>query len=159
MNSNATTQNMSIYPNQLASNGIASTVPRAMRHHVMLVVAVVSNPWQRGFVLHNTAHWPRVRTTVIWRSVVSRAGMIQLRLKNAVPSIDTIFQCWLEKWWTYLGSASREHAVVTILTLYVLSFIRGNIKIYLYFVSFLHIDMTQVPKILAQVRPGPTYST
>ena len=30
---------------------------------------------------------------------------------------------------------------------------------YLHFMSLLHIDMTQVLKILPQVRPGPTYST
>ena len=36
-----------------------------------LVVAVVSNPWQRGFQLHSTARWPRVRTAIVgcsaWR--------------------------------------------------------------------------------------------
>ena len=37
-------------------------------------------------------------------------------------------------------------------------FFRGNINIYLYFVSFLHIDMTQVLKILPQEWEGPTYS-
>ena len=38
-------------------------------------------------------------------------------------------------------------------------FFWGNINMYLHFMSFLHIDMTQVLKILPQVRPGPTYST
>ena len=38
-------------------------------------------------------------------------------------------------------------------------FFRGNINIYLHFMSLLHIDMAQVLKILPQVRPGPTYST
>ena len=38
-------------------------------------------------------------------------------------------------------------------------FFRGNINIYLHFMSLLHIDMTHVLKILPQVRPGPTYST
>ena len=38
-------------------------------------------------------------------------------------------------------------------------FFRWNINIYLHFVSFLHIDTTQVLEILLQVRPGPTYST
>ena len=38
-------------------------------------------------------------------------------------------------------------------------FCKGNINIYLHFMSLLHIDMTKVFKILAQVRPGPTYST
>ena len=36
---------------------------------------------------------------------------------------------------------------------------RGNINIYLYFMSLLHIDMTHVLKILPRARPGPTYST
>ena len=37
-------------------------------------------------------------------------------------------------------------------------FFRGNINIYFHFVSFLRIDMTQVLKILPQVREGPIYS-
>ena len=38
-------------------------------------------------------------------------------------------------------------------------FFRGNINIYLHFVSFLHIDTTQVFEILPQIRQEPTYST
>ena len=38
-------------------------------------------------------------------------------------------------------------------------FFRGKINIYLHFMSLLRIDMTQVPKSLSQVRPGPAYST
>ena len=38
-------------------------------------------------------------------------------------------------------------------------FFRGNINIHLHFVSFLHIDMTQVVEILPQIRQEPTYST
>ena len=38
-------------------------------------------------------------------------------------------------------------------------FFRGNINIYLYFVSFLHIDATQVVEIVPQMRQEPTYST
>ena len=38
-------------------------------------------------------------------------------------------------------------------------FFRGNINIYLHFVSFLHIDTTQVVEILHQIRQEPTYST
>ena len=38
-------------------------------------------------------------------------------------------------------------------------FFRGNINIYLHFISLLHIDMTQVLKMLPQVRPGLTYPT
>ena len=38
-------------------------------------------------------------------------------------------------------------------------FFRGNKNMHLHFMSFLHIDLTQVLKILPQVREGPTYST
>ena len=38
-------------------------------------------------------------------------------------------------------------------------FFRGKINIYLHFVSFLHIDATQVFEILPQIRQEPTYST
>ena len=38
-------------------------------------------------------------------------------------------------------------------------FFRGNINIYLHFVSYLHIDTTQVVEILPQVRQEPTYSS
>ena len=38
-------------------------------------------------------------------------------------------------------------------------FFRENMNIYLHFVSFLHIDTTQVAEILTQIRQDPTYST
>ena len=38
-------------------------------------------------------------------------------------------------------------------------FFRGNINIYLHFVLFLHIDMTQVVENFPQIRQEPTYST
>ena len=38
-------------------------------------------------------------------------------------------------------------------------FFKGNINIYLNFVSFLHIDTTQVVEIFPQNREEPTYST
>ena len=38
-------------------------------------------------------------------------------------------------------------------------FFRENINIYLHFVSYLHIDTTQVIEILPQIRQEPTYST
>ena len=52
------------------------------------------------------------------------------------------------------GSSMRKK-----LTLLRGKFFRGNINIYLHFMSLPHIDMTQVLKILPQVRPGLTYST
>ena len=36
-------------------------------------------------------------------------------------------------------------------------FFRGNINIYLHLMSFIHIDLTQVLKILPQIREGPVY--
>ena len=38
-------------------------------------------------------------------------------------------------------------------------FFRGNMNMYLHFVSYLHIDMTQVVEILPQINQEPTYST
>ena len=38
-------------------------------------------------------------------------------------------------------------------------FLRENINIYLYFMSFLHTNKTQVAEIPPRVRQGPTYST
>ena len=55
---------------------------------------------------------------------------------------------------TYFAHEHGPENKITCLTLYVLNFSRGNINIYLHFVSLLHIDLTQVLKILPQVRPG-----
>ena len=49
--------------------------------------------------------------------------------------------------------------ITSVLTLYMLIFFRVNINMYLYFISFLHIDMTQGVEILPRVRQGPTFST
>ena len=49
-------------------------------------------------------------------------------------------------------SIPDDHGLI--LTLYVL-----NINMHLHFVSFLHIDTTQVVEILSQIRQEPTYST
>ena len=38
-------------------------------------------------------------------------------------------------------------------------FFRGNINIYLHFVSYLHIDTTQVVEIFPQIREEPAYAT
>ena len=38
-------------------------------------------------------------------------------------------------------------------------FFRENINIYLHFVSYLHIDTTQVVEILPQIRQEPSFST
>ena len=38
-------------------------------------------------------------------------------------------------------------------------FVRESINIYLHFVSYLHIDTTQMVEIFPQIRQEPTYST
>ena len=45
------------------------------------------------------------------------------------------------------------------LTLYVLNFSEGTWNMYLHFMSFHHIDVTQLVEILPQIRQEPTYST
>ena len=56
-----------------------------------------------------------------------------------------------------VGFASGRNNLL--LALYVLFFFRGIINIYLHFVSFLHINKTQVVEIPHRVRQGPAYST
>ena len=48
---------------------------------------------------------------------------------------------------------------ITILNPLRAKFCKGNININVHFVSFLHIDMTQVVEILSEIRQEPTYST
>ena len=38
-------------------------------------------------------------------------------------------------------------------------FFRENMNMYLHFLSYLHIDTTQIVEILPQIRQEPTYST
>ena len=67
--------------------------------------------------------------------------------------------CMPRDYWPGREKISLLHSQKVILTPLRAKFFRGNINIYLHFMSLLHIDMTQVRKILPQVRPGPTYST
>ena len=60
---------------------------------------------------------------------------------------------------SYLHSTGLRHITLIHFNPLRAKFFRGNIKIYLHFVSFLHIDTTQVVEILPQVRQEPTYST
>ena len=60
---------------------------------------------------------------------------------------------------TWPGNYPVHHIVMTFLNPLRAKLFRGNIYIYLHFVSFLHIDTMQVVEILPQVRHGPTYST
>ena len=61
-------------------------------------------------------------------------------------------------WYSVNGIPSRTTTLASINPICA-EFFRGNIIIYLHFMSLLHIDKTKVLKILPQVRPGPTYST
>ena len=62
-------------------------------------------------------------------------------------------QCWPKSMMVY--GITRSQCVNPLHA----KFFRRNKNIYLHFMSFLHIDMTQVVEILPQVRQGPTYST
>ena len=52
-----------------------------------------------------------------------------------------------------------DMSMMALLTFYMLNFSEGAYNTYQHFMSFLHIDMTQVVEILPQTRQGPTYST
>ena len=52
----------------------------------------------------------------------------------------------------------RLHLTPVFIKPWCAKFFRGNINIYLHFITFLHIDMTQVVEIFPQVRQGLTYS-
>ena len=88
-----------------------------------------------------------------------------------VVTYPTIFQCCCKHtehfkhlthcaiWCIWSGSLLP----VPILTYFSINplhakFFRGNINIYLHFMSLLHIDLTQVLKTLPRIREGPTYS-
>ena len=66
----------------------------------------------------------------------------------------------MRKLWAYLVNWKCwwqcRHKLSVIDTLRA-KFFRVNINMYLHFMSFLHIDMTQVSKCLPQIREGPTY--
>ena len=76
----------------------------------------------------------------------------------------------VQKWNHYLITLSHErngwqfavefviHISLNFINPLRAKFFWGNINIYLHFMSFLHIDLTQVLKTLPQVREGPTYS-
>ena len=57
------------------------------------------------------------------------------------------------------NSLSMPQSQTIILSPLRAKFYRGNINIYIHFVSFLDIDTTQVDDILPQIRQEPTYST
>ena len=60
-----------------------------------------------------------------------------------------------------MGYCNHAEHIHVLLTLYVLFFFRENINIYMYlhFMSFLHINKTQVVEIPPRVRQGAAYST
>ena len=58
-----------------------------------------------------------------------------------------------------MDSSKQTYDFLKIVNPLYAKFSRGNINIYLHFMSLLQIDMTQVIEILADVRQGPSYST
>ena len=93
-----------------------------------------------------------------WFSIYS--VRIQMALSYCPITVSQVPRplCTSRLFQTHEGCCNTRYLPKLILTFYVLNFSEGNINIYLHFVSSLHIDMTQVLKILPQVRPGPTYS-
>ena len=96
---------------------------------------------------------------ISWGFVENLSALFQLK---SLSQLDNTLS--LKQWWAILTvpgfngpttGPSRNYMHINPLRA---KFFRGNMNIYLHFVSFLHIDMTQVPKILPQVREGPTYS-
>ena len=66
--------------------------------------------------------------------------------------------CWIQIYITYILVGKQAMQVWKLNPLRA-TFFRGNINIYLHFVSFLHTDTTQVVEILPEIRQEPTYST
>ena len=58
-----------------------------------------------------------------------------------------------------MGAGSTAHTDQRSVNPLRAKFFRVNINIYLYFVSFLHTNKTQVVEIPPRVRQGPAYST
>ena len=69
---------------------------------------------------------------------------------NCSDSISPLMTPWIR--WRFLKPNSLKDYFNPLRA----KFFKGNINIYLHFVSLLHIDMAQVLKILSQVRLGLT---
>ena len=66
---------------------------------------------------------------------------------NILPVCTLKDECFIQSWnFKSLNPLSAK-------------FFRENISIYLHFVSYLHIDTTQVVEILPQIRQEPAYAT
>ena len=73
-------------------------------------------------------------------------------------NINSLLQQYISCWVNVILALGKYHKQWSNLNPLRAKFYRGNINIYLHFMSFLHIDLTQVLKILPQVREGRTYS-
>ena len=117
------------------------------------------------------------RNGALWRA---RFGLVQTCLYTVLCQIPESMQCSFKVFFFFTRLIIRLGESVNLfyprsqdiswhwlqnihlinLTLYVLNYSGGNIIIYLHiFVSFLHIDTTQVVEILPQIRQEPTYFT
>ena len=92
----------------------------------------------------------RVLLLEIWKTRVTKFNLTILHFRYSCISQGPL----LVHWGCHSFAPSHWH-----LNPLRAKFFRGNINIYLHFMALLNIDMTQVLKILPQVRPGPTYST
>ena len=71
--------------------------------------------------------------------------------------MNTVKRFWALCLDTHMKLALYKYAIIIIII--IIKFFRENISIYLHFVSFLHIDTTQVVEILPQIRQELAYST
>ena len=88
-----------------------------------------------------------------WHKCESQFGPVSHSQGPPLQQLLPIEHCFLSD-----STTSHFHCPLLIKPLRA-KFFRGNINIYLYFVSFFHTDATQVFEILPQIRQEPTYST
>ena len=78
-----------------------------------------------------------------------------LFIRHSTPEVERHFAFVLQS----LTLRQCHNTLTIYVTLYMLNLSEGTWNIYLHFTSFHHIDMTQLIKILPQIRQEPTYST
>ena len=137
----------------------------------------------RSSYIHNGISYTGKMSSLYWIGAQGiKRHSIDLISENNQPNTWEAFNVWcvsysvLISWWCREpGHRNNRHGIICINQVHVeysaastwkwlinplrAAFFRDNINIYLYFMSLLHIDMTQVFKILPQVRSGPAYST
>ena len=100
--------------------------------------------------------WLSHLALAIWMFVVVNYDALAQASDIRIERRQVVFLCWMQDSKT---KSKKSKSKKTLFNPLRAKFFRGNINIYLHFVSFLHIDTTQVIEILPQIRQGSTYST